>query len=303
MAGDVLLGSEDKTRKKENSFDSVVAAQGYDYPLKNFAELFAADDLTYINLESVLKDNSSDKLEDRLYNFRGPTAFTQILTSASVEHVNIANNHYIDYGYSGRRTTRAALEEAGITYSGYTHTWIYEKDGVKIGFGGIRETMWRQNRDTAADEIRTLRQAGCSYIIYACHFGKEYSPGHNELQTQIAHALIDAGADCVVGTHPHVVQGIEVYQGKPIFYSLGNFVFGGNLSPTDYDGLALQMTLRFHLRTCTGVEVTLIPLMTSGVQDGTTNFQPVIAQGEDKERILQRIQQDSELTISEQMTF
>lgn len=251
----------------------------------------------------MLKDDSSDKLEDRLYNFRGPTAFTQILTSASVEHVNIANNHYIDYGYSGRRATRAALEKAGITYSGYTHTWIYEKDGVKIGFGGIRETMWKQNHDTAAGEIRALRQAGCSYIIYACHFGQEYAPEHNELQTQIAHALIDAGADCVVGTHPHVVQGIEVYQGKPIFYSLGNFVFGGNLAPTDYDGLALQMKLEFHLRECTGVAVTLIPLMTSGVQDGTTNFQPVIAQGEDKARILERIQQDSEITVSENMAF
>jgi len=303
IAGDVLLGSEDRVRRQENSFDSVVAAKGYDYPLKNFAPLFEADDVTYLNLECVLKDNSKDKLEGRMYNFRGPTAFTQILTSASVEHVNIANNHYIDYDSEGRLSTRRALQAAGVTYSGYTWTWIYEKDGVKIGFGGIRETIYKQDRSQPAREIQALRDAGCSYIIYQCHFGKEYEARHNELQTEIAHALIDAGADCVIGTHPHVVQGIEVYRDKPIFYSLGNFVFGGNLAPTDYDGLALQMQLHFDHGVCDAVTVQLIPLMTSGVQDGTTDFCPVIAQGEDRERILSRIQEDSELTIADTLSF
>ena len=299
LAGDALLGSEDAVRRRENSFDSIVAARRYAYPLRHFAPIFAADDVTYLNLECVLKDNAQDKTEGRLYNFRGPTAFTQILTEASVEHVNIANNHYIDYGYSGRRSTRAALEAAGITYSGYTRTWIYEKDGIKIGFAGIRETVWKQDRAQPAREIAALREAGCHYIFYACHFGTEYETAHNSLQAEMAHAILDAGADCIVGTHPHVVQGIEIYDGKPVFYSLGNFVFGGNLAPTDYDGLAVQAQLHFTRQQCDGQSFRLIPLLTSGMQDGTTDFCPVPAEGEDKARILQRIQEDSTLTIEE----
>ncbi|MBQ7520070.1 MAG: CapA family protein, partial [Clostridia bacterium] len=303
LAGDALLGSEDGLRRQPDSFDSVVAAEGFAYPLRNFADLFARDDVTYLNLECVLKDDSKDKTDGRLYNFRGPTAFTEILTSASVEHVNIANNHYIDYGFSGRSSTRSALTAAGIPYSGYTHTWIYEKDGVKIGFGGIRETIWKQDRSQPAREIQALRDAGCSYILYACHFGTEYEANHNAFQTEMAHAILDAGADCIVGTHPHVVQGIENYGGKPIFYSLGNFVFGGNLHPTDYDGLAVRLTLHFSHGQCDGVKAALIPLMTSGVQDGSTDFCPVPAMGQDKARILNRIQDDSDLTIRETLVF
>ena len=167
----------------------------------------------------------------------------------------------------------------------------------------MRETIWKQDRTIPTKEIKALREAGCNYIIYACHFGKEYSETHNKLQTQIAHAIIDAGADMVVGTHPHVVQGIEIYNGKPIFYSLGNFVFGGNLTPTDYDGLAVQLQMHFNLRQCIGVTAKLIPLMTSGIQNGETDFCPVIAKDDDKARILDRIQYDSEIEIAEVMHF
>lgn len=303
FTGDALLGSEDRLRANENSFDSVVAAQGYAYPLANFCELFSQDDYTTVNLESVLKDDSTDKLDGRLYNFRGPTGFVNILLAASVEHANIANNHYIDYGVSGRRSTRDTLQRAGIAYSGYTYTHIFEKDGVKIGFAGIRESMWHQNRATMTNEIKALKKAGCDYIVYACHWGTEYAENHNDIQKLMATYAIDAGADCVIGTHPHVVQGVEVYNGKPIFYSLGNFVFGGNLNPTDYDGLVVQLTLHFDHQVCDGVQARLIPILTSGVQDGTTNFQPVMAEGEEKDRILNRIQQDSPAEISEIMTF
>ena len=303
QSGDALLGSEDKLRANENSFDSVVAAQGYAYPLANFRELFSQDDYTTVNLESVLKDDSTDKLDGRLYNFRGPTSFVNILLAASVEHANIANNHYIDYGVSGRRSTRDTLQRAGIAYSGYTYTHIFEKDGVKIGFAGIRESMWHQNRATMTNEIKALKKADCDYIVYACHWGTEYAENHNDIQKLMATYAIDAGADCVIGTHPHVVQGVEVYNGKPIFYSLGNFVFGGNLNPTDYDGLVVQLTLHFDHQVCDDVQARLIPILTSGVQDGTTNFQPVMAEGEEKDRILNRIQQDSPAEISEIMTF
>lgn len=303
FGGDTLLGSEDAVRKRENSFDSIIDTQGYEYPLKNLLPLFAADDLTTLNLECIFKNDSKDKAEGRMFNFRGPTDHVNILTASSVEHVNLANNHFVDYGYAGRRITRQTLEEAGVAYSGYGSSWIFEKDGVKIGFSGIRETIWHQDRSVPAAEIKALREAGCDYIIYSCHFGQEYALNHNDDQELIAHMIIDAGADCVIGHHPHVVQGIEIYNGKPIFYSLGNLCFGGNLTPKDYDGLIVQLQLDFHQQAIQSVSATLIPVMTSGVQDGTTNFQPVIAEGEDKARILERIQFDSEITINEGLTF
>lgn len=303
FGGDTLLGSEDAIRKREASFDSVIDAQGYDYPLNNLLSLFSTDDLTTLNLECIFKNDSKDKAEGRLFNFRGPTDHVNILTAASVEHVNLANNHFVDYGYSGRRTTRQTLESANIAYSGYGTSWIFEKDGVKIGFSGIRETIWHQDRSVPAQEIKALREAGCDYIIYSCHFGTEYAANHNDTQVLMAHTIIDAGADCVIGHHPHVVQGVEIYNGKPIFYSLGNLVFGGNLTPKDYDGLVVQLQLDFHKKAVQSVSAALIPVMTSGVQDGTTNFQPVIAEGEDKARILERIQADSAITIEENLTF
>jgi len=303
FGGDTLLGSENAVRKRKTSFDSVVDEKGYDYPLQNFHDLFSKDDLTTLNLECVFKNDSTGKAQGRLFNFRGPTDHVNILTAAGVEHVNLANNHFVDYGYAGKRTTRDTLNKANIAYSGYGSTWIFEKDGVKIGFSGIRETIWHQDRSVPAQEIKELRDAGCDYIIYSCHFGQEYAPNRNADQELIARMIIDAGADCVIGHHPHVVQGIEVYNGKPIFYSLGNLVFGGNLTPEDYDGLVVQLHVNFHKQAVTGVSATLIPVMTSGVRDGTTNFQPVIAQGDDKARILQRIQNDSALTVSENLQF
>lgn len=303
FGGDTLLGSEDAIRKRETSFDSVIDAQGYDYPLANLLPIFSSDDLTTLNLECIFKNDSKDKAAGRMFNFRGPTDHVNILSAASVEHVNLANNHFVDYGYAGRRITRQTLEDAGIAYSGYGSTWIFEKDGVRIGFSGIRETIWHQDRSVPAEEIKALREAGCDYIIYSCHFGQEYAPNRNKDQELIAHMIIDAGADCVIGHHPHVVQGIEIYNGKPIFYSLGNLCFGGNLTPKDYDGLVVQLQLSFHKTEIMDVSAALIPIMTSGVQDGTTNFQPVIATSEDKARILERIQSDSQITISDHIDF
>src|SRR5690606_8473107 len=120
--------------------------------------------------------------------------------------------------------------------------------GLKIGFGGIRETIWRQKPQLPGEEIAALKDAGCDYIVYTIHAGKEYSRAHNELQEKIARSIIDAGADIVIGMHPHVVQGIEKYKDGLIVYSLGNFSFGGNLKLTEFDGLAVQVILDFEGR-------------------------------------------------------
>jgi poly-gamma-glutamate synthesis protein (capsule biosynthesis protein) len=302
FAGDCVLGSEEATRRKPDSFDSLIAQKGYAWPFSGFQDFFGQDDLTLINLENVLMDSARNRNESRLHNFRGPSAFAQILKEGSVELVNIANNHYPDYGAVGKRSTRGALEAVGLPYSGYNWLHVFEKQGIKVGFGGIRETIYHQDKKRISREIADLKAQGCQYIVYTIHAGEEYAPRHNALQTEIAHAAIDAGANLVIGHHPHVPQGIEMYNDGLIFYSLGNFIFGGNLALSTFDSLAVQARLYFSQGVLTQTQVQLIPLITSGTAP-QNDFRPIPAQGEDKQRILAIVNNDSDFVYPELFTL
>ena len=302
FTGDCILGSEEKSRALPHSFDSTIAEKGYAWPFSGVQEVISKDDLTVVNFEGVLKDDRTGREEGKLHWFRGPTDFVNILKEGSVELAGLANNHVRDYGQAGRNSTKKALTNGGIPFFGYGDLYTYEKDGVKIGFGGIRETIWRQDRERPAREIAQLRSEGCHYIVYSCHFGNEYKP-ISQLQRTIAYNLVDSGADVVVGTHPHIVQGVEAYKHGLILYSLGNFSFGGNLELTVFDGLMAQLQLDF-----TGdkkldlTTLKLLPVLTTGTAPAN-DFRPVLAQSEDKARILNSIQQQSPLKVSEEMRF
>ncbi len=118
----------------------------------------------------------------------------------------------------------------------------------------------------------------------------------------MAHEIIDAGADLIIGAHPHVVQGIEQYNNGLIVYSLGNFVFGGNLKLTEFEAFMVQVRLDFDGTALRETTLTLIPVFTTGSRPAN-DFRPIPAEGEDKARILQRIQDDSELEIADVMRF
>lgn len=300
FGGDCVLGSDRPDRKKSHSFDKVIAEKGRAWPLRNLRNLFEEDDLTLVNLEGVLQD-SEKGFKKRLHNFRGDPSYTEILTCSSVEAVNVANNHHVDYTRSGKQSTIAALEKAGLRYSGYGHLDIFEKDGVKIGFAGIRETTFRQKPKQMEEDIAALIDRGCHYIVYSAHFGKEYDPRHNVLQSSIARRAIDLGADMVVGTHTHVVQGVEYYRGKPIFYGLGNLVFGGNLDLTEFDATLLRAELNVENGVLKPVAWQLYPVLTSGARP-QNDFSPILAEGEDKARILRKVQDDTPFPIQEKNT-
>lgn len=303
FTGDCVLGSEEKSRKLPESFDRFIADKGYDWPFSGVYEVLSADDLSIINLEGVLKDDTRNKAEQKLHWFRGPTEFAGILPAGNIEIAGLANNHMRDYGIAGHNSTRQALEGAGIPYFGYGDTYIHEHQGLKIGFGGIRETTYRQKPALPGEEIRALREAGCDFIVYTIHAGQEYAAQHNDLQAKIAHAIIDAGADLIIGMHPHVVQGIEEYKGRLIVYSLGNFTFGGNLKLKTFDGMMAQVLLDFEGRELKETTLRLLPVLTTGTLPDN-DFRPILAVGEDKERILQLVQDDSpDLTIREIMSF
>jgi hypothetical protein len=299
FGGDCVLASDRKDADSPNSLHAYVKQKGMAWFFSGIKEAFADDDLSVINLECVLADDETG-YKKRQHNFRGLPSYTEILREGSIEAVNIANNHHIDYTAAGRKSTIEALENAGIRYSGYTYLDIFEKRGIKIGFGGIRETIYLQDKTKVEKEIKQLKEQGCNYIVYSMHFGKEYDEKHNKLQTEMAHAAIDAGADLVVGTHTHVVQGIEKYKNGTIIYSLGNLVFGGNHNLTEFDAVVAKTTLDFKNYNLNQAVLELIPVHTSGSYE-YNDFKPVFAKGEAAQAILSRIAQDSNIPIQKEI--
>ena len=125
------------------------------------------------------------------------------------------------------------------------------------------------------------------------HWGTEYEYAQNYAQINMAHYLVDQGVDLVLGSHPHVLQGIEKYKGKYILYSMGNFCFGGNTDPEDKDSMIFQQTFTFvNHELQPDDNISIIPVSVSGVSY-CNNYQPVVLEGAEKERVLQKILRNS----------
>lgn len=302
LGGDCVLGTREEWKDDPDTFDTLIAEKGYGWCFAKIAEPFQEDDVSLVNLEGVLQSDSTGHAKGKEFTFRGDPAYTAILTEAGIEQVNIANNHYIDFSRSGRESTRAALEAGGIGFSGYTYRSVVEVNGHKIGFAGCRETTFLERKTPMYNDLKYLKKQGCDVIIYSCHWGKEYSPTHNLKQIRMADYAIKNGADIVVGTHPHCVQGIEQRNGGVVIWSLGNLVFGGTHDMTTFDALIARAALRFEDGKYQGVTLTLIPVLTSSDRP-CNNFQPEFASGEDYERIMRLIQEDSPMEIEAEMWF
>lgn len=302
-AGDCVLGGRETYFKRADSIFPLIEQHGYGYPFSKLRELFSQDDLTFVNLECVLKNDSAGIDADKLIKFRAPTDYVEMLKQAGIESVNIANNHYIDYTARGKQSTRDTLDAAGIPYSGYGYYYVFEKSGVKIGFAGIRETTYKQKNEQMETDIKTLQGMGCDVIIYTCHFGNEYEANHNALQEKMAHRAVELGANIVIGHHPHVVQGIEHYQGGLILYSLGNCMFAGTLDLSVRDGLIARLALRFDEQNrYLGTVLTLLPIRITG-SDDSNDFCPYVSSGQDMDTTFWKIQNDTPFELHRQMFF
>ena len=309
LGGDCVLGTREEWKGERGTFDECIAQNGLEYPFGGLTQIFSTDDMSLINLECVLQDTNEGHDNRKQHTFRGDPSYARMLALCGIEQVNLANNHTIDYRADGTKSTKAALDAQGILYSGNQALYVWEQSGHKIGFGGCRETTFLDNKPVVYRDIQKLKKLGCDVIIYSCHWGKEYSPTHNKTQQRMAQYAVNSGADIVVGTHPHVVQGVEVRQNSKkthealVLYSLGNLVFGGTHDMTTFDAALARLTLRFNDDGAyQGVNLQWIPVLTSG--DAPRNdFRPVVASGEDKQRILDLIQADSELTVTDDMWF
>ncbi len=289
FAGDCTLGSNRDKWSSGTSFIQTIG-EDYDYPFANVREIFENDDLTMVNLEVVLADEGNST--GKLFTFRGPTAYSQILTGSSVEAVTIANNHARDYGTAGYDSTKQVLDTAGVSYvEAYSSQIITLEDGLVVGLYAIDGSTAGIKKETAVEGVKKLKEEGAELIIVAAHWGNEGKYRPNAKQQEVGKALIDAGANIIYGHHPHVLQKIEEYNGGIIYYSLGNFSFGGNTNPKDKDSVIVQQeVIRAKDGTVTLGELTLIPCSISSV-DNRNNYQPTPCEegSEMYERILSKL--------------
>ena len=304
VVGDCTLGT-DETFDYDTSLNTYYENYGADYFLQNVKDIFSTDDLTIANFEGTLTD--SDEREDKTFAFKAPASYASILTGGSVEAVNTANNHSHDYGEQSFDDTLAALDDAGIVHFGYDETAVMDVKGIKVGLVGIYELYDHLEREQQLkDNIAKVKADGAQLIVVIFHWGNETETVPDSNQTTLGRIAIDEGADLVCGHHPHVLQGIETYKGRNIVYSLGNFCFGGNSSPSDMDTMIYQQTFTIDADGIKKDNVTnIIPCsISSAAYDGYNNYQPTPAEGDEATRILGKINERSSwISTAEGSTF
>ncbi len=290
--GDCTLGADQSFNTTIN-FDAFAAMNGNAYFFQNVADILENDDATFANLEGTLTTSTARAAKQ--YAFKGDPSYTEILTSGSVDVVTLANNHSSDYGDQSLSDTQQYLTEAGIDYCmGDTYV-VKNVNGVKTAFIGIYVLRDGMERETQVREtIASAKEDGADLIIVGFHWGSEKATTPDETQKSLAHTAVDCGADLVVGHHPHVLQGIEKYNGTYIVYSLGNFCFGGNTAPSDTDTIIFRQI--FTIRdgeVQDNDQIGIVPCSITSV-DGYNDYMPTPANEDRAQRIMERINQYSE---------
>lgn len=288
LAGDCSLGKL-SIHGYAGTFYEMYDLNGPSYFFRNVKDIFEADNMTLVNFEGVLTNASTPM--PKQFNIKGKPEFNQILVEGNIDAVSFGNNHNMDYGMQSTRDTIVAFAEADIPYACNDTPGIYETEsGVRIGFVSVNEVY-----DETAVEIylqngiAALKEQDVDLILACCHWGQELEYYPEPYQTELGHKCIDWGADLVVGCHPHVLQGIEQYNGKYIIYSLGNFCFGGNKNPKNKDTMILQATFPVTDGTVSKeAQLTVIPCTISSVTD-RNDYCPTVAAPEKAASILQNL--------------
>jgi len=296
-----VVNPQDPTVTLMFSGDVTLAETFKDVMGSNYAQTFAEmpeykqADLAMVNLENPLT-RSTLQMPGKQFNFKADPESVEVLKSGGVDIVTLANNHSMDYDAEGLKETLSTLEAAGIEYMGagtdltharrpqivdvkgqriaYLAYWgeEYGAEANKPGVNNIRE-------ERIAEDIRAIRDQ-VDWVVVNYHWGQELADFPADWQVKLAHFTIDQGADLIVGHHPHVLQGAEIYKGRAIAYSLGNFIFGGN-SRTDYDTAVLRVALKDKQ-----MKVEFLPVEVTG-------YKPKVAQGARATQILNHITQIS----------
>ena len=282
-----------------NLSDALGAYAGNDYhwAFANMDEYRQAD-VAMVNLENPLTRSKLDSGKKQL-NFKADPESVKVLTAGGVDIVNLANSHAMDYAEPGLVETMNTLDNSGIQHQGAGRDIkearrpdIIEVKGQRIAYLGYYDadlhaadqgkagTNPRRN-NRVAEDIRALR-GQVDWIIVNYHWGVELADYPGDWQIDLARFTIDQGADLVVGHHPQVLQGAEIYKGRPIVYSLGNFIFGPNAG-RDYDTAVLKVSLKDR-----NMKVEFLPVEVK-------KFQPKVVKGAAADRILKHVEQISSI--------
>lgn len=268
-----------------------VNGQNHQLPFANFPEYRDAD-LAMVNLENPLTKSQAIQPGEKM-NFKADPSYVNVLTEGGIDIVNLANDQTMNYGKEGFQETLDTLNKSGILPVGAGRNAqearqprIVEVKGKRIAYLGYADSdldvakensagiNGRQNDQIAAD-IRAIRDQ-VDWVVVNFHWGVELANYPGDWQIDLARFTIDQGADLVVGHHPHVLQGAEIYQGRPIIYSLGNFIFGGN-PRSEYDTATLKVSLKRDR-----MKVEFLPVEVK-------NYQAQVAKGEKGQAILKHI--------------
>ena len=276
--GDVMLG------RSVNY--STLSSQDFDWAFRNIKTLLGTSDVTLINLEGTLL--STCQPTNQGMKFCGDSSHSLGLSKAGIDIANLANNHSADFGESGLNETLKALGDSNIKATGLGSPTYIKVKNTTISFVGFNSIYpYSSNISWASPETVALQiqdaKSSSNITIASFHWGTEYAINPNENQKSLAHLAIDSGADAVIGHHPHWIQPIELYKGKPIFYSLGNFIFDQMWSQKTTEGLVSALTF-FDGQL---VDINLTPVV---IED---YGQPSIPNPKDFERIINYVKEAS----------
>ena len=294
VAGDILLD-----RGVANAIDK----NGPNYPYEGVALLFNQDDITIANLECPLTQTGGGAMKSKRFVFKAHPDNALAIKSAGFDVLMLANNHTMDYLSQGLADTMETLDNAGLLYAGAGRSkaeirpCFINKNGVRVGilsysslppeglmYDGDSATV-AYAREGFLDNMRNDIMGAadqCDFLIVYFHWGIEYRHDVSDAQIEIARAAVDSGASSVIGTHPHVLQGREIYNGAPIYYSIGNFVFDKQLPEGTDEALILQFTVNKNGI----VDTREIPVVIN-------ECQPVMAEGQKANDIMTNIKRYS----------
>lgn len=291
--GDVMMARTIGVRMGRNGAAKALAGVG---------SILSKADIAFCNLESILGTSDNEKMfPEKCYNFLAATPTVRALTTAGVDTVSLANNHAMDYNGKALSQTRLLLWKQGIypfgagkdsVQSHLPATFVVRGTTVAFLGYGIAHSTWvwsgASRPGVSALDPRRIRQdirkarKGADLVVVSLHWGEEYNHYPSKRQIQLAHGLVEGGADIILGHHPHVLQGVEEYQGKVIAYSLGNLLFDQKKNAQD-ENILLRISLqRNRVR-----RVELVPV------DRREVFYPAVAMGVKGEKILSDVQRYS----------
>ncbi|MFD0698617.1 CapA family protein [Paenibacillus sp. GCM10027628] len=292
FVGDVLLASK---------VEDILKEKGYDHPYSNVTDFLSKPDYTIANLETPITTRGTVQSKD--YVYRSSPLALPALKASGIDLVNLANNHVMDYGTEGLLDTMASLDQEGVKRVGAGKDLeeayqpvIVEKQGMKIAFLGFSRVVpdgsWKAgpghpgvaetyNYKPPVEAIQKAKEKA-DLVVVITHWGVERTDQPDKYQKDLAHRYIDAGADLIVGGHPHVLQGLEQYKGKWIAYSLGNFIFTTNDVPKTWETVIMEASCSKEKK----CDVHLVPILTKGAL-------PTPMNAEDGAKLFQRLSQIS----------